>query len=164
MVITNITVFCNVIPYSTVDEYWHFRKTHNAHCCLAVRGIRFLCNTGQLLPYYKASCPSRKQSSVLPHCIIVNMNLLCKFFCAISEFSIKFFDPVVVIIFIYLYTRYKNRIILHVWFSCYAISFTSFINLCDFSCFVPLLCAYNIYLICSIIIIVKVIYKRNKIW
>jgi hypothetical protein len=81
---------------------------------------------------------------------------------AINEFSFKFFDPVVFIIFVYLCTRYRNHI-LHVLFDCFTISFTSVINLCELSCFVTFLCAYNIYFIYNIGIIVKVIYKRNNI-
>ena len=83
---TNITCFCNVITYSTVDEYWHFMKTCNAHCCLAARGIRFVYNIGHLIPYYTASCPRRQQSTVLCHCITVNMNLLSRFFLPLMNF------------------------------------------------------------------------------
>jgi hypothetical protein len=140
------------------------RKTCNAHICLAVRGIRFLYNVGHLLPYYTASCPRRQQSTVLSHCIIVrvNVNLLNRFFSAINEFSIKLCDTVVVIIFVYLCTRYRNHIVLHVLFDSCTTSFTWVINLCDFSCFVPFLCAHIIYFIYSMVFIVKVIYKGTK--
>jgi hypothetical protein len=81
-----------------------------------------------------------------------------------NEFSIKLVDPsVIIIIFIYLRTRFIHHILLHVVFECFPISFTSLISLGDCSCFVPFLCTHSIYFIYSIVKIVTVIYKSNKI-